>query len=65
MRPVGQWAGQVAHLGTRAVVGVRAGGELDGERGAGEAGPDRGGGVGAGGAVGQPQRIAVWECDRD
>ncbi len=64
LRPVGQWAREVAHLGTRAVVGVPTDGDLDRERGAREARPDRGGGVGAGGAVGQLERVAVGECDR-
>ena len=47
--PSGSGRDEVAHLGPFA--GLVA--DLDGQRGAREPGPDRGGGVGAGGAVGQ------------
>ncbi len=61
VRPVGQWAREVAHLWTRAVVRIA---QLHRERGAREPGPDRGGGVGAGGAVGQLELLSVGEGDR-
>ncbi len=62
MRPVGKWAREIAQLRVIAVVGVP---DLDGERGPREAGADRGCGVGAAGAVGQLERVAVGECDVD
>ncbi len=65
VRPVGQRALKVAHLGPLATAISLGMADLDRQRRSRQAGPDRRGRVGAGGAVGQLQRLSVRERDRD